>query len=308
MTTEKINFFCIFVYFHQQQTTPNPFLANGAVLNRVNVPAPQQPATNIFPGFSALQGFQGLQAGQPGQPQQFPGQTQFMNGQYSGAQRLVQDQFTPPPPTSTPSPTAPVLFPNDPQQIPTIPESITSSSSSFMNLNNPANVQFIDDDEIQQTFGNRILFKRNDNSATNTGSNSGSTRKVVKVKRIARTSNGKNKINKKRALVALSDGSIIDDKNIDATAAGNAEYVYDGLSQFGADDYQENLSKQGDIEDEIKEHDREPAEEEVNAVLSLCSACQVEPFIGAVALAWKDAKIIPEKVLKGQSVGGCGAF
>lgn len=173
-----------------------------------------------------------------------------------------------------------------------------------MNLNNPANVQFIDED-AQQSYGNRILFKRNDNGAT-TGTSTGGVRKLVKVKRIARTPNGK-KNNKKRALVALSDGSIIDDKNIDA-AAGNAAYAYDGLSQFGADDYQDNLTKQDNIEDEIKEHDREPAEGEVNAVLSLCSACQVEPFIGAVALAWKGAKIIPEKVLKGQSVGGCGAF
>lgn len=172
-----------------------------------------------------------------------------------------------------------------------------------MNLNNPANVQFIDED-AQQAYGNRILFKRDENGAASAGT--GSARKVVKVKRIARTSNGK-KINKKRALVALSDGSIIDDKNIDA-AAGNAAYVYDGLSQFGANDYQENLTKQDNIEDEIKEHDREAAEGEVNAVLSLCSACQVEPFVGAVALAWKGAKIIPEKVLKGQSVGGCGAF
>ena len=259
-------------------------------MNRANFPVPPQTA-NIFPALPALPVLPALQ------PQQFPGQTQFMNGQYSGAARLLQDQFTLPPPTSSPSPTAPVLFPNDPQQIPTIPESITSSSS-FMNLNNPANVQFID--EPQQTFGNRVLFKRNENAAAGTGS----SRKMVKVKRIARTSNGK-KNNKKRALIALSDGSIIDDKNI---ATDNAAYEYDGLSQFGAVDYQENLTKQDNIEDEIKEHDREPAEEEVNAVLSLCSACQVEPFIGAVAFAWKGAKIIPEKVLKGQSVGGCGAF
>lgn len=228
-----------------------------------------------------------------------------MNGQYSGAQRLVQDQFTPPPPTSSPSPTAPVLFPNDPRQIPAIPESITSSTS-FGNFNKfPANVQFFDD--AQQTFGNRVLFKRNDNAATmaGTGTGTGSTRKMVKVNRITRTPNGK-KINKKRALIALSDGSIIDDKNF--AAADNAAYEYDGLSQFGAVDYQENLTKQDNIEDEIKEHDREAAEDEVNAVLSLCSACQVEPFAGAVALAWKGAKIIPEKVLKGQSVSGCGAF
>lgn len=283
------------VYF-VQQTTPNPFLANGPVFNRANFPAPPQPA-NIF---SALPALPVLPAQQP---QQFPGQTQFMNGQYNGAQRLLQDQFTLPPPTSSPSPTAPVLFPNDPQQIPAIPESITSSSA-FANFNNPANIKFIDD--VRQNFANRVLYKRNENSAATSAGTGSSTRKMVKVKRIAHTSNGK-KNNKKRALIALSDGSIIDDTNI-AAAADNAAYEYDGLSQFGAVDYQENLTKQDNIEDEIKEHDREPAEEEVNAVLSLCSACQVEPFIGAVAFAWKGAKIIPEKVLKGQSVGGCGAF
>lgn len=264
-------------------------------MNRANFAASPQPAS-IFPAISALPVLPALQ------PQQFPGQTQFMNGQYSSAQRLLQDQFTQPPPTNTPSPTAPVLFPSDPQQIPAIPESITSSSSSsFVNLNNPANVRFID--ESQQTFGNHALFKRNGNTGTGTGT--ATTRKLIKVKRIAHSSNDK-KNNKKRALIALSDGSIIDDRNI--AAGDSAAYEYDGLSQFGAVDYQENLTKQDNIEDEIKEHDREPAEDEVNAVLSLCSVCQVEPFIGAVAFTWKDAKIIPEKVLKGQSVGGCGAF
>lgn len=230
-----------------------------------------------------------------------------MNGQYSSAQRLIQDQFTRPPPTSTPAPTAPVLFPSDPQQIPTLPESITSpaSSSSFVNLNNPANVQFIDD---PQTFGNHALFKRNQNNAAIVPAGTGTAipRKLLKVKRIARkTDSTDKKMNKKRALVALSDGTIIDDGN---GAADNGQYDYDGLSQFGAVNYQENLPKQANIEDEIKEHDREPAEDEVSAVLSLCSSCQIEPFAGAVAFAWKDAKIIPEKVLNGQSVGGCFAF
>lgn len=252
--------------------------------NRANFPDPQQ-AANVL---SALQ----LQSQFfSGQPQFSNGQTQFANGQYSGAQRLLQEQFTLPPPTSTPAPTAPVIFPQEPAQAPSVPESITSQS--YVNLNNPANVQYIDDSP--QTFGSHVLFKRN-------GQNTG--RKVIKVRRIVRASDTK-KINKKRALIALSDGSFIDDKNIpDHTQA----FVYDGLAQFGAGDFQENLMRQGDIEDEIKAHDREAAEDEVKAVLSLCSSCQVEPFIGAVAFTWKDAKITPDNALKGQSVGGCGAF
>lgn len=245
-----------------------------------------------------------LNAAQPVQPQFFGGpQTQFMSGQFSRAQQLVQQQFTVPPPTvsSTIAPTAPVLFPQEPRQLPSIPQSIGApltpsiSSSSFVNLNNPANVQFIDDPSGTQTFGSHVLFKRNENIP----------RKMIKIRRIIkRTPLTDKKINKKRALIALSDGSFVDDKNI----ADDTAFVYDGLAQFGAGDFQEGLIKQGDIEDEIKAHDREAAEGEVNAVLSLCSSCQIEPFIGAVAFTWKDAKIQPEHALKGRSVGSCGAF
>lgn len=245
------------------------------------------------------------------QPQFFGGpQTQFVSGQFSRTAQLVQQQFTVPPPTlsSSPAPTSPVLFPQEPPQPPTIPESIgpaipqSISSSSFVNLNNPANVQFIDDPSGTPSYSTHVLFKRNENGP----------RKTIKVRKIikrtpttvAAASAIDKKINKKRALIALSDGSFVDDKNI----ADDTAYVYDGLAQFGAGDFQENLTKQGDIEDEIRAHDREAAEEEVNAVLSLCSSCQIEPFIGAVALTWKEAKIQPEHALKGRSVGSCGAF
>lgn len=261
-------------------------MANGPVLGRLNLNAPTQTQT---------------------QTQFFGGpQTQFVSGQFSRAQQLVQQQFTVPPPVlSTPAPTSPVLFPQEPPAPPSIPQSIGApipqsiSSSSFVNLNNPANVQFIDDPSAAQSFGSHVLFKRNGND---------SPRKAIKVRRIIRRTSQQpsdKKINKKRALIALSDGSFVDDKNI----ADDTAFTYDGLAQFGAGDFQENLTKQGgDIEDEIRAHDREPAEEEVNAVLSLCSSCQIEPFIGAVAFTWKDAKIQPDHALKGRSVGSCGAF
>lgn len=260
-------------------------LANGPVINRFNLNAPapilqQQP--NVFPGL---------------QTQFFPGRTQFTSGQFSSAQRFLQQQFTVPPPTaSTVAPTAPVLFPLEPAAPPSIAESIepqSISSSSFVNLNNPANVQFIDDGNNPQSYESHVLFKRNENQP----------RKMVKVRRIIKRASNPAKINKKRALIALSDGSIVDDKNLD----GNTDFVYDGLAQFGANDFQDNFARPG-IEDEIKEHDREAAEGEVNAVLSLCSSCQDEPFNGAVALTWKTAKIQPENALKGRSVGSCGAF
>lgn len=153
-------------------------------------------------------------------------------------------------------------------------------------------MQFIDD--APQSFGSHVLFKRNENNG----------HKLVKVRRIIKRAPNPKKINKKRALIALSDGSFIDDKSI----PDNTAFAYDGLAQFGAEDFQENLTRQGDIEDEIKAHDREAAEDEVQAVLSFCSSCQIEPFNGAVVLAWKTAKVQPEHALKGQSVGSCGAF
>lgn len=287
--------------FFVQQTTPNPFLANGQVANgqvsngqvvnsfNFNPSDPLQ-----FGNLNYLNG--GLQSNL--NYLNTPGRTQFMSGQFSGAQRLVQQQFTMPPPTQSPAaPTAPVLFPREPQQAPSIPEPISPafSSSSFVNLNNPANVQYIDDAD-PQNFGNHALFKRNENNP----------RRVVKIRKIVKREPEANaeKVNKKRALIPLSDGSFVDDTNL----ADNGAFVYDGLAQFGADDFQGNFAKPGDIEDEIREHDRESAEGEVNAVLSMCSSCQTEPFIGAVALAWKTAKIQTENALKGRSVGSCGAF
>lgn len=228
------------------------------------------------------------------QTQFYSGQTQFVSGQFSRAQQLLQQQFSSQPAQApiTSAPTAPVLFPQEPPAPPSIPQSILPSS--FVNINNPANVQFIDDPSTTQTFGNHVLYKRNENNP----------RKTIKVRRITKRTPDIKKINKKRALIALSDGSIVDDKNV----ADGTTFVYDGLAQFGAGDFQQSLTKQGDIEDEIRTHDREAAEDEVNAVLSLCSTCQVEPFIGAVVFTWKDVKIQSEHALKGRSVGSCGTF
>lgn len=247
-------------------------------MNRLNLPDPQQTA-NVLASL---------------QTQFFPGRTQFVSGQFSGVNRLVMDQFTVPPPVaSTAAPTAPVMFPQSPAQEPSIPQSITSAS--FVNINNPANVQFLDSPSATPSFTSHVLFKRNENAP----------RKATKVRRVIKREPSGQKINRKRALIALSDGSFVDDKNI----ADDGSFVYDGLAQFGADNFQSSFLKQGgDIEDEIKEHDREPAEGEVKAVLSMCSSCQPEPFAGAVAFAWKDVKVQPENALKGHSVGSCGAF
>lgn len=256
-----------------------PNLANGQVSTRLRI------------NFAGIQP-QDASAVQPTlQTQIINGQTQFINGQFSVGQRLLAQQFASAGSIASPS-TSPVIFPQEDDGPLT---SVSSSSSSFVNLGDPANVQYIEEG-IDSTGGD-LLFTRNKKSVKR-------TTKRIKKRHIVDTANdSSNKNNKKRALVQLTDGSIVDDKDLVSNS-----FLFDGLSQFGAVNFQENLSKHASIEDEIREHDREPAEEEVRAVLELCSACEVEPFQGAIVLAWKDAKIQTEHALRGHSLGGCGQF
>jgi hypothetical protein len=108
------------------------------------------------------------------------------------------------------------------------------------------------------------------------------------------------KIQKKRELVTLTDGSIVDDKFFDTD-------WYDGLGQFGDNGLKQTLTKRDNLEDEIKEHDREPAEGEVEAVKSYCNHCLVEPFQSALALSWKEA-VGGHGVLKAKTSSICGDF
>lgn len=105
----------------------------------------------------------------------------------------------------------------------------------------------------------------------------------------------------KRDLVMLTDGSVIDDKYFDTE-------WYDGLAQFGGNDLKKSLTRRDSLEEEIKEHDREPAEGEVEAVKSFCSKCQVEPFQSALIFAWKDIQVTLEHVLQAKSTDVCGEF
>lgn len=107
----------------------------------------------------------------------------------------------------------------------------------------------------------------------------------------------------KRALVQLTDGSVFDDAALDHSA-----YDFDGLAQYGAPAFQAQLTKHMDIEDEIRQHDREPAEGEVAAVLDMCSVCAPEPFQGAIIFAWKDVKGVTKGALRGKTLGGCAHF
>lgn len=118
--------------------------------------------------------------------------------------------------------------------------------------------------------------------------------------RFKRQTKADDKVQKKRDLVTLTDGSIVDDQFFDTQ-------WYDGLAQFGDSGLKQTLTKRDNLEDEIKEHDREPAEGEVEAVRSYCNHCLIEPFQGALVLAWKSASA-GQKVLRAKASTVCGDF
>ncbi|XP_023160005.2 uncharacterized protein LOC111592170 isoform X2 [Drosophila hydei] len=143
----------------------------------------------------------------------------------------------------------------------------------FQMLSNSANVQFIDETETH------IQFKR----------------EAAKERKV-----------QKRGLVLLDDGSVVDDGQLD----GNSESFskYNGLADFGGQQFKQDLTLKMTLEEEISTHDREPAEEEVKAVMGFCSNCDPEPFQGAIVFAWKDVNEHMNNTLKGLSVGDCGNF
>lgn len=105
----------------------------------------------------------------------------------------------------------------------------------------------------------------------------------------------------KRDLVTLPDGRIVDDKTFDSE-------WYDGLAQFGDDFLKQSFTKNDHhLETELKEHDKEPAELEVDASQSYCNFCVVEPFESALVLSWKDASM-SHGVLQAKASQYCGEF
>ncbi|XP_018799826.1 PREDICTED: uncharacterized protein LOC108975637 [Bactrocera latifrons] len=212
--------------------------------------------------------------------------TNFVNGQINTGSRLVSQQ----------------LLGHIGQRNAALalrPKTVQTSSTTreFSTLNNPANVQFIDETET------RIIFKRHaKTNNTNTLFGQKVVRKRAASPRRRQTSDQTSKNLQKRGLVLLEDGSVVDDPLF-----GNS-FKYDGLADFGGQQFKQDLTQKMNIEDEIQEHDREPAEEEVKAVMALCSACDTEPFQGAIVFAWKNVKEQMDNTLKGLSVGGCGNF
>lgn len=173
----------------------------------------------------------------------------------------------------------------------------------------PASLQPAVPQRIFASQSNNIQFPNTRNNAPFTSSYTGFGSSPANVQiineadlptlRFKRQSNG-DKNQQKRELVTLTDGSIVDDKFFDTD-------WYDGLAQFGDSGLKQTLTKRDNLEDEIKEHDREPAEGEVDAVQSYCNHCLVEPFQSALVLSWKEASA-GHGVLKAKSATICGDF
>ncbi|XP_064540249.1 uncharacterized protein b6 [Drosophila montana] len=154
-----------------------------------------------------------------------------------------------------------------------------SEAGRFQMLSNSANVQFIDETETH------IQFKRDAATPTN------------------------DKKLRKRGLVLLDDGSVVDDGLGSSSSSSSDEFSkYNGLADFGGQQFKQDLTLKMTLEEEISSHDREPAEEEVKAVMGICSNCDPEPFQGAIVFAWKNVEEHMNNTLKGLSVGTCGNF
>lgn len=201
--------------------------------------------------------------------------SQFANGQLNVGTRLIQQQLV-----GTASPVA--------QQTLAPQIQFATQSPQFDSNQSPFDAFLLAQQQGGGSSGGAIRFEDDSAFGQRSKREDGQSRK------------------NKRGLVMLKDGSIVDDTLV------SIPNLFDGLTQFGAQEFKDeaagNQQTQNDLEDEIREHDREPAEGEVQAVMSLCSKCQIEPFQGAVVLAWRELQTITQHALKAMSTGHCGDF
>uniref|UniRef100_A0AAG5D479 Pentraxin (PTX) domain-containing protein n=1 Tax=Anopheles atroparvus TaxID=41427 RepID=A0AAG5D479_ANOAO len=259
----------------------NPLLANGQIPTRVKINLAQGAGqqnggslgipTKGLP--SQLVGGFSPSAGLPGSPTVT---TNFVNGQFSTGVRFLQEQLVSNsvlgqfPRSGGVSSTGGFTFPSE-------------SSSSGIGSLGPAGPSSGAYSIVQLPTDNspRKLFKRQTlKSKATTASASDDASKA------------------KRELLQLQDGSLLQ----------TSEYIFDGLAEFGLPDFKNKLGRETDIEDEIREHDKEPAEEEVRAVQHICSKCAPEPFAKALVFAWKDAETELGGALQAKASSRCGHF
>ncbi|XP_034938231.1 uncharacterized protein b6 [Chelonus insularis] len=102
---------------------------------------------------------------------------------------------------------------------------------------------------------------------------------------------------KKRGILQLSDGSVIDDGFLTPQTLSN-DY-FSGLASFGIQQ----------PEHSTKDEEREPAEAEVKMVMNVCDGCTPDPFEKALVMDWRS---VPKKLYSGAlwvpAVQACKAF
>ncbi|XP_059059870.1 uncharacterized protein LOC131853078 [Achroia grisella] len=146
-------------------------------------------------------------------------------------------------------------------------------------LLNPANVQYIDD-SVSHNIYKRDSKKRD--------------KRDNPEKELAEETKPAKK--DKRGLVALSDGSIVDEALLSPELGDDdkdeelfQQSLLSGLAGVVGNLPVQNLQKQTVDE-------REPAEAEVKAVMQVCSGCAPEPFQKALVLSWRST---PKKLYNG---------
>ncbi|XP_048505490.1 uncharacterized protein LOC110117176 isoform X2 [Athalia rosae] len=90
---------------------------------------------------------------------------------------------------------------------------------------------------------------------------------------------------KKRGLVQLADGSILDDTFLGGNQGLDNNY-FSGLASFGLE---LPIHK-------MKDEEREPAEGEVKQVMEVCDGCAEDPFEKALIMGWRS---VPKKLYSG---------
>ncbi|KAF9800386.1 hypothetical protein SFRURICE_015896, partial [Spodoptera frugiperda] len=146
-------------------------------------------------------------------------------------------------------------------------------------LLNPANVKYIDDTVSHNLFKRNSKRDKRDNPEKELNEERASGKKD------------------KRGLVALSDGSIVDEALLSTDLIEDnkedealfQQSLLNGLAGFVG-----NLPVQNVQKETVDE--REPAEAEVKAVMQVCSGCAPEPFKKALVISWRST---PKKLYSG---------
>ncbi|XP_026742408.1 uncharacterized protein LOC113504338 [Trichoplusia ni] len=146
-------------------------------------------------------------------------------------------------------------------------------------LLNPANVKYIDDSIAHN------LFKRNSKRDKRDNPEKELKEELTPGKK------------DKRGLVALSDGSIVDEALLSPDLMldnKEDEILFQQSLLNGLAGFVGNLPVQNQQKETVDE--REPAEAEVKAVMQVCSGCAPEPFKKALVISWRAT---PKKLYSG---------